>query len=224
MNYSLLVKTALVISTILISHITNGQINHRLIKKIDSLRNLGADTIIYYQPPWSPTTEEANDTCIMHQRGYLLWRQGNDMTILKEFYSINIKSNSSYPIVSINKQTDSLGIFDYLASNFNSIIHDKMLKALLRKTKNGEMQVQDFNKISVSDDAYTGISITVGNKTYENGYAENDLNEGIVRNVDGSIREVWESLHYKANTGKSIYKIITKIETQILALERPGVF
>ena len=202
---------------------TNAQITIQLKEKADSLHRTGIDTILFYQPYWSPTTNEADGTCIIHEKGYLLWRQGTEIFILKNYYCINFLTNSNYQVFHISRQQDTLEIFDYLASNFKAIANDKMLKSVLRTVKNGKEQLQDFNKIDVFDDSYTGILILVGNKTYDNGYSSNDLNDGIIRNVDGTTREVWESLNYKTNIEKSIYKIIKKIDRQIATLEKSKV-
>ena len=45
------------------------------------------------------------------------------------------------------------------------------------------------------------------------------MNDGTLRNVDGTVREKRISLNYEANINKAIYKLITKIERQVLQSE-----
>jgi len=99
------------------------------------------------------------------------------------------------------------------------ILGDHLLKAVLRKDKNGTEQTKDFSKIAVYDDVYTGITVAIGNKIFENGYSSNDLNDGVIRNVDGTVREIWKSVNYNTNKSKGIYQIILKIAAQITELE-----
>jgi len=96
-----------------------SQLNVHLKEKVDSLHKIGIDTIICYQPPASPTTEEVNDSCAMHERGYLIWRQGADIIILKEFKCTNLKTGRSYRIVRTSCQSDTFLILNYLSSAFN---------------------------------------------------------------------------------------------------------
>ncbi len=189
-------------------------------EKTESLIKSGVDTVIFYQPWLSPLTNEANDCCIIYDRGYLFWTSGNKLTILKYYKCISLLSDDKYPVVQTIIQNDSLHIFEFLKTNFDSIRCAHLQPALLKKKEDGKELVQDFSQLPVYDDAFTMIAVFTKKESFENGYMDNDLNDGIIRKVGGTIREIWESVHYQSNIDKPIYKMISKIELLINGLEK----
>ena len=88
---------------------------------------------------------------------------------------------------------DTLNLFTYLKEHFQEVITDTLLPAKLRTVKDGKELIQDFATTHLSDDAYTSVTVMTGNKSYSNGYSSNYLNDGSIRNPDGTLREQWES-------------------------------
>lgn len=190
--------------------------------KIDSLLRSGTDTVIFYQPYIGPLTHEANECCMIYERSYILWRNNDALFIIKHYDYYNIDDDTKGKRLDLFRLRDTLGIFRFLDVNFQGVVSDKLLPAKIKYSDKGKEVIDDYSTNRVSDDVYTAVVIFANGKEFENGYPGSHLNDGIVRNVDGTVREKRINLNYEANINKAIYKLITKIEKQVLLSESIG--
>ena len=185
----------------------------------DSLISTGVKYVVYYQPFVSPLTHEANDTCVIYERRYIFWEDNNGSYVLTHFdyFNIDNKLNGKYALVC--RFIDSIQIFGFLKDNLNPIVTDKLLPAVLKYTKDGKPFVDDFSKIKMSDASYTQVYVFVGGNIFNNGYADHEVYDGVIRNSDGTFRERLESINYAANIQKAIFKFINKLDKQVGLLD-----
>lgn len=155
---------------------------------------------------------------MIYERRYLLWKKGQRTFILKHYDYYDIDKKSKGKRVQVSEFKDSLDLFCFLRDNFHAVVSDTLLPAKLRYVIDNKEIVADYGILHSSDDGYTQISILSHGKIYHNGYIGNDLNDGIIRNTDGTFREKQESLNYQTNIHKAIYTLIEKIEKQVALL------
>jgi len=184
-------------------------------KKTDSLQKSGIDTIVLYRPYSDPLTQETTDSCMVYDRGYMLWKKEQNLFILQHYEYYNLYNQAKGISSKQYALPDTLNLFGYLKDHFQQVVTDTLLPVRLRMVKDNKEIFEDITYADVRDNAYTGITVLAGNKSYNNSYSDIYLNDGNIRNVDGTVREKWESLNYQANLNKSIYQFITRIEKQV---------
>jgi hypothetical protein len=220
MRTSNILKVLFPLAALFVAELAPAQIMNSYCKnKIDSLLRSGTDTVIFYQPFVGPLTHEANECCMIYERTYLLWRSNGALFILKQYDYYDIDKDTKGKKTELFRLRDTLAIFGFLDANFQRVVSDKLLRAKIEYSDEGKAVLIDYSEGGIYDDCHTAVSIFADGKEYENGYSGNDLNDGTVRNVDGTVREKRISLNYEANINKAIYKLITKIERQVLQSE-----
>lgn len=183
--------------------------------KPDSLQKNGIDTIILYRPYSDPLTQEATDSCMVYNRGYILWKKEQKLFVLQHYEYYNLYNQAKGISIKQYALPDTLNLFGYLKEHFQQVVTDTLLPVRLRMVKDNKEIFEDLTYRDVRDDAYTGITVLAGNKSYSNGYGSFYLSDGNIRNADGTVREKLESLNYQANLNKAIYQLITRIEKQV---------
>ncbi|HTR29508.1 MAG TPA: hypothetical protein VMH27_09565 [Puia sp.] len=200
---------------ILLSNVTSGQ--RWYTKLTDSLTKVGIDTIVWYQPWTSPIGMEATDSVIVYERQYLLWKSKENLYVSQFYYYTSTYNEKHGDSVKQLILRDTFNLFGYLHDHFQAVISDTLLYAKLRTVKAGKEEILELSPGNVRDDGYTGISVLVAGKAHSNGYRGEQLNDGIVRNPDGSFREKQESLNYETNCKTAIHQFIMKIEKEVTA-------
>jgi hypothetical protein len=190
-------------------------------KQIDSLVKSGIDTVLFFRPFRAPTYEVADDSCMIDQETYIIWKKGEWVYFKKQYECRNyLKGRNSFMALFV-KRPDSSRMFDYLKNNFRSVVTDTLLPGLIKVEYAGR-----FELVRPRSDhgGYTGIFVIVKGKVWENGYINDDLIDGKLRNVDGSVRKQQEAVNYGHNVSTFIYKMITQVEKQIAWLEEKKLF
>lgn len=192
---------------------------------VDSLFQAGIDTVIVFTPPTSPVSTVVNDSCVIYEREYLIWQNDSAQFLGEYFHCVSLRDSEHFNIaLSTRTETDFFHL-SYLRSHFHSITTEKLHRAVVHQKKNGHWITEDYSKIEVSDDAVAIISICLKNgKTLTNWYGENDLNNGEIKNPDGSLRVKGKSIYYTSNLKKPLYRFIQLIQESIKQLKSQGRF
>ena len=204
---------------LILDTIKGQPINDFCKRTADSLIGTGVKYVVYYQPFVSPLTHEANDTCVIYERRYLFWEDNDGSYVLTHFDYFNMDNKQNGKYAQICRFIDSTQVFGFLKDSLNTIVTDKMLPAVLKYTKDGKPFIDDLSKSKISDASYTQVYVFVGGNIFNNGYADYDVYDGVVRNSDGTFRERLESVNYAANIQKAIFRFINKLNRQINLLD-----
>jgi hypothetical protein len=175
-----------------------------------SLINAGIDTVLIYNPCNSLSMIRPTDSSLIEEISYLITKKGYQLSI-ERLTSEYQEGRGQFMTHKFILKNDSLGIFDYLHDNFNSIVSDTLLPAVLKETIDGK---DTLIRLWGSHPCYAELIILTASGTYRNGILDLYLADGTVRNADGSIRARRESINYEYNTSTSIFKIISMLEIE----------
>jgi hypothetical protein len=173
-----------------------------------SLLQHGIDTILIYRPYDCPTAHRPTDSSIIEDISYVITKKSEILSIDRLTYEY--KTGSGLILTSnFIYIKDTLGLFKFLNSNFNSIFSDTLLPGLFK------YRINDKDTISSSlssHPCYTELIAITNSGYFRNGIIDDNLHDGIFRNVDGTIKFRYESINYQHNISKSIYTIISILE------------
>jgi hypothetical protein len=159
MKTSSTLKVLFSLAALFLADLASAQIMNSYCKnKIDSLLRSGTDTVIFYQPYFGPLTHEANKCCMIYERTYLLWRNNGALFILKHYDYYDIDKDVKGKKIELFNLRDTLGIFGFLDSNFQSVLSDKLLPAKIKYLDEGKEVVIDYSEGGSYDDCFTTIN------------------------------------------------------------------
>jgi hypothetical protein len=190
-------------------------------KQIDSLVKSGIDTVLFFRPLRAPLYQVADDSCMIEQETYIIWKKAEWICFRKQYECRNYLNGGNSFMTLFAKRPDSCRLFDYLKNNFRSVVTDTLLPGLIKVEYAGR---EEIVRPRSDHGGYTGIFIIVKGKVWENGYINDDLIDGKIRNQDGSVRLGREAVNYGHNVSTSIYKMISLVERQIARLEEKKLF
>ena len=181
-----------------------------------SLLQHEVDTVLIYRPYRGPTLFKPTDTSIVEDISYIITNKTDILTIERLTYEY-VRNAGLVLTHTFIQKIDSLGIFQYLQNNFHSIVSDTLLPGLVKDTYNNRdtlISTKGYHP------CYTELIIKTRLETFANGMLDADLDDGIIKNVDGTFRARKESINYQHNISTSIYKIISKLQVLEKELQR----
>ena len=203
--------TNIILAVILLTQNINAQKLDQTTSHIaQSLLRAGVDTVLIYNPYDCPTSYRPTDTSILVDISYIITKKGDLLNIERLTYEYLQGHGLILTHNSIFKK-DSPGIFNYLNSNFNSIVSDTLLPGMLKYRIDGK---DTLIRHLGSHPCHTELIIKTASGTFMNGMIDKDLADGITRNEDGSFRSRQESVNYEYNISTSIYKIISMLQIE----------
>jgi hypothetical protein len=181
-----------------------------------SLLQHEVDTVLIYRPYRGPMIFKATDTSTIEDISYIITNKTNILTIERLTYEWVYNGGLVLTHTFIQK-IDTFGIFKYLQNNFHSIVSDTLLPGLIKDTYNNKDTLISTKGYHPH---YIELIIKTRLGTFTNGMIDSDLDDGIIRNVDGTFRTRMESINYEHNISTSIYKMFSKLQTLERELQR----
>jgi len=162
----------------------------------------------------------STDTSLLVDISYIITKKGDLLNIerltyeylYQEGFGLILTHNSFF-------KKDSLGIFSYLNSNFNSIVSDTLLPGILKHRIDGkDTLIRELDL--VNHPCHTELIIRTASGTFMNGMLSCNLTDGVTLNEDGSFRSRQESINYAYNISTAIYKIICLLQLEELEIKK----
>ncbi|WP_276484094.1 hypothetical protein [Paraflavitalea pollutisoli] len=179
-----------------------------------SLLKSGVDTVLIYRPYSFYGSGMISDSSVLEDISYIFSKKTGMLVVerLTSEYSDGYRPISTHKVVA---KKDSLQIFDFLGSNFRSIFADTLLPGMVKYPIDGR---DTLVRWLGSHAQYIGLVVLTKAGRHANGFFNDDLCDGVIRNEDGSVRVKFESINYTYNLSTSIYKITSLLKQQISAI------
>jgi hypothetical protein len=188
---------------------------------LTKLRQSQIDTIVRYTPFQGDASIVDKGKFKVLYSSYLFWEKDENIFLTKISACLDGYGERSFDTIFKMIRFPEAGIYESVIENLD-LLKIERLKPGVIKFYNG---LKDTTvEIRSSHPGYTGISVYIGSSEVENGYSYNQIYDGTIRNVDGTIRAKEESINYAYNTSTFIFRLTNRLSEVIEAIENKNSF
>lgn len=185
-----------------------------------SLKTRDKDTVLYFSETTAHYSTLQDSFYLCFSVDYELWRSNGKTCLQKFINGIDVRGDGSKDtsVQSDPVCIDSAIIYDYLATNFNSILDSKIFPFIIKGSEDG----RDFYYGStMSHPTVYRLKMHLRDTVINLEATENDVRKDYsFRHDDGTLREYRENVNHNWNSSTALWKLLMLIEQQITDLEK----
>jgi hypothetical protein len=188
---------------------------------LTKLRQSHIDTIIQYTPFQGNASIVDKGMFYILYSSYLIWKKDGDVLLTKVSACLDRQWQRSFDTIFKVIRFPDMGVYESIIENLE-LLRKERLKPGIIKFYNGSKDTTA--EIRSSHPGYTGVSVYIGSTEIENSYSYDQIYDGAILNVDGTLRAKQESINYTHNIATFIYRLTTRLSKLIEELENKNSF
>ena len=213
--------TIFIILTLTLCKTSFGQPERLINRKISEIKKAGVDTIITFYEFEGRPSYRIKDKYVIGASIYIFWKENSSYLAIKASDYYDTLAINVYDTLFRVVRLDNLEAYKYLADNLDIISKQELKVGLIKDQINGK---DSLIEVKYSDESIVIIEVYIGRRKFEKRIRSSQLDNGVILNLDGSLRFKRKSINYDYNINSSVYKLYALLNAAVADLESKGAF